>query len=637
MGLLNPALLALAAAVAVPLLLHLLQRHQGPRVVFPALRYLRRAETEHARRIRLRQLLLMLLRVAVLVLIAGAAARPYLRAAGAAHQPTAVVIVLDNSMSTSVVMRDRRVLDELKDRALVTLDDAETEDLFWLMRAGSPWEPAWPGDPTLTARRVRETVSSSAAADLIAALDRARAILATGAQGRATEIQLLTDMQATNLVGGVESRDWPTIITWTGLEPPPDNVAIEAVEVGGGVTPIAGQRSTVAVLVTGRSTADSVNVRLTVDDRVIAATTTLTGAASILSLPAGEIGFLRGWVEKDPDAVRPDDRRYFATRVAPPPAYSVSGTLGLVDEALAVLERAGRIRSADPPVADAALLPGARGIDAAEPAQSVIVLPPDSAIELPAVNRRIAAAGVPWQFETGPDRGDAQLDMGAGEAAALRALETVRITVAYRLIPQQGAASDSVLLRLTDGSPWAVRGTRAGGGRYVVFASPFSTDASTLPTSTALVPLLDRLFGAWIAGRPVVTEAVPGQEIGLPERADAVRSPDGTIEPATGTIRLTGDAGVYTILHGDSTVGMVAVNPPALESDLRRADLRRLHDALPGAEIIGADRADEWRARIFRERVGREIWRFLVLATVALLAIEALVAAAGATSRRTTR
>ena len=46
MGLLNPLLLLLAGAAAVPLLLHLLQRHQGPRVIFPALRYLRRAEKE---------------------------------------------------------------------------------------------------------------------------------------------------------------------------------------------------------------------------------------------------------------------------------------------------------------------------------------------------------------------------------------------------------------------------------------------------------------------------------------------------------------------------------------------------------------------------------------------------------------
>jgi hypothetical protein len=74
MGLLSPLLLLLAAAAAIPLLLHLLQRQHGPRVAFPALRYLRRAEKESARRIRFRQILLMLLRVAAVLLVALAAA-----------------------------------------------------------------------------------------------------------------------------------------------------------------------------------------------------------------------------------------------------------------------------------------------------------------------------------------------------------------------------------------------------------------------------------------------------------------------------------------------------------------------------------------------------------------------------------
>ena len=139
MGFLNPLWLLLGASVAVPLILHLLQRHQGPRVIFPAVRYLRRAEREHARRIKLRQLLLLLLRIAALLLLAFAAARPFLRSAGVSHEPTAAVIILDNSMSSSLVRGDRRVLDELKARALETLNRAGPDDRFWLLRAGSPW------------------------------------------------------------------------------------------------------------------------------------------------------------------------------------------------------------------------------------------------------------------------------------------------------------------------------------------------------------------------------------------------------------------------------------------------------------------------------------------------------------------
>src|SRR5437762_11570288 len=104
MSFLSPWFLVLAGAAAVPLLIHLLRRRIGVHVEFPAARYLARAEREHSRTLRMRNLLLMLLRVVAVLLIALAAARPSARIAGSAggHAPTALAIVLDNSMSTSV-------------------------------------------------------------------------------------------------------------------------------------------------------------------------------------------------------------------------------------------------------------------------------------------------------------------------------------------------------------------------------------------------------------------------------------------------------------------------------------------------------------------------------------------------------
>jgi hypothetical protein len=101
---LSPALLALAAAAAVPLLLHLMRRRIARRIEFPAARYLLRAERENSRRMRLRNLLLMLLRVAAVLLLTAAAARPVGRLAVAGHAPTAVAIVLDNTLSTAAVV-----------------------------------------------------------------------------------------------------------------------------------------------------------------------------------------------------------------------------------------------------------------------------------------------------------------------------------------------------------------------------------------------------------------------------------------------------------------------------------------------------------------------------------------------------
>src|SRR3990170_4213811 len=118
MGAINPLFLAAGLSVAVPLFLHLFQRQESRRFAFPALRYLERTEREHARRIRLRQLLLLVLRLAVLLLLVGAGARLFVHGRGSAHPPTAVAIILDNSMSSGLVVGERRVLDVLPERAL---------------------------------------------------------------------------------------------------------------------------------------------------------------------------------------------------------------------------------------------------------------------------------------------------------------------------------------------------------------------------------------------------------------------------------------------------------------------------------------------------------------------------------------
>ena len=73
MSFLEPLLLALGAAAAVPLLLHLLRRRSGTRIEFPAARYLARAEEENSRKLRWRNLALMILRVLLVLLIAVAA------------------------------------------------------------------------------------------------------------------------------------------------------------------------------------------------------------------------------------------------------------------------------------------------------------------------------------------------------------------------------------------------------------------------------------------------------------------------------------------------------------------------------------------------------------------------------------
>jgi len=100
MAFLSPLFLLGALAAAVPVVLHLLKREPETRVRFSAVHLLRRAPVEQSSRRRLRELLLLALRVAALLLLAFAFARPFLTSSLAASGATTVV-ALDTSLSMS--------------------------------------------------------------------------------------------------------------------------------------------------------------------------------------------------------------------------------------------------------------------------------------------------------------------------------------------------------------------------------------------------------------------------------------------------------------------------------------------------------------------------------------------------------
>jgi Aerotolerance regulator N-terminal/von Willebrand factor type A domain len=96
MSFLYPAFLIGALAIAIPIVLHLLRREVAPEVPFTAVRLLHRAPVERAERRRLRDLILLAARVAALLLLAAAFARPYVQ--GAAPAPMRIVAI-DRSYS----------------------------------------------------------------------------------------------------------------------------------------------------------------------------------------------------------------------------------------------------------------------------------------------------------------------------------------------------------------------------------------------------------------------------------------------------------------------------------------------------------------------------------------------------------
>src|SRR5262245_46665182 len=103
MSFLNPYLLFGSLALAIPILIHLVRREKSEIIPFSSLMFLLKVPKRSIRQQKLKNLLLMLLRLAILALLVGVFTRPYLTQTAASIAPVGqnrgVVLLLDNSYS----------------------------------------------------------------------------------------------------------------------------------------------------------------------------------------------------------------------------------------------------------------------------------------------------------------------------------------------------------------------------------------------------------------------------------------------------------------------------------------------------------------------------------------------------------
>ncbi len=629
MGFLNPFFLAAAAVVAVPLILHLFHRHELRRIPFPALRYLLRATRDHARTIRLRQLLLLILRVSICLLLVLAGSRLYWRGAGGTHRPTALVIILDNSLSSGVVQGEQRMLDRLKALALETLDEAGPEDRIWVMRAGEPWDVAIPGSLVEARARVLETQVSSGRGDLAAALERAVALV-SAASLEETEIQLLSDLQATAFAGEAPVA-LPAETHLLVYEPPSlatHNRYLREVLVGGGLAPMANERSQVSVAVGGSGDgSDTLAVRLVAGGRTVGATTITAGTEALLGVGPFAGGAVSGYAEIDPDALRGDDRRYFSVSVRPPVRVSLQGEGSFFfEQAIEVLARAGRagVTADGPP--EVVVSVGGAGLDSRPAGSAAIVAPPSDGAMLPALNRLLLVAEIPWRYESVESAGETAV----AESRLPVAFDQVRIRRRYRLVANGEEAAGQVQVTLDSGSPWIVTGT-VPDGPYLLLGSPVDAEATNLAVSAHMLPLVEWMVSRWpfqSGGRSFTV----GDVLPIPDGVTAVADAGGEVAAAGPGAQVVARApGLYRLLAGDSLVRQVAVNPPEAESLLEPVGEAAL-GALVGDDYDRAD-ASSWRRSVFASQQGTELWRWLLLAVLVLLLVESRIAATGRRAR----
>jgi hypothetical protein len=204
-------------------------------------------------------------------------------------------------------------------------------------------------------------------------------------------------------------------------------------------------------------------------------------------------------------------------------------------------------------------------------------------------------------------------------------------------VPASGSQDAAVVMaRLETGDPLIVE-RQVGAGVVVQVATACDADWSTLPMEPVFLPLMQQLVTTMAsqvmpsrnieAGQPLVA-ILPCDAAGIPL---ALSSPDGirhTVQPALRGARSvvqfdrTGRPGVYTLSGPDAKPIRFVAQAPRSESDLRRLTSDELAKV---AEELGADlveSAEEFLELDRRRRHGREIWRFLLAAVLALMFTE---------------
>jgi len=616
-----PLFLTAAAAAAVPIVLHLLERHPEQRVRFAAVAFLAGAPVEHTARRRVRELLLLALRVGALVLLALAFARPFVPAASP-QAARLTVVAIDTSLSMSAPASAARARELAVDaiRSAPAGDDVAV--VAFADRAAVIVRPT--PDRGAAVSAIHGVTPGFGSTKYAAGLAAAGALFA----GQSGAVVVVTDLQANGWDEGdraavpeaarVEVRDVGAL---------PENLTIESLRADGGRV-VASIRSNA-----GRTR--DVRVRLTVDGRAAAETTVTVaahGAAEAVLANVRPVGVVVATVD-DAGGIPGDDSRYALMGGGADTRSLVVTTSGNLDrDAWYVLHAIAGLRGiaavdlggwTDEALSryGSVLLLSTRGIErrgreklaayANAGGGLLVAAGPDVDGEVVA---DVLGSGTPLAMADGdPERVALQRSEVATQDVLTLAPADVRHPifrafgaeaaslglVRFRRVAHVSGPSCQTIARFTSGDA-AVLDCTAGTGRAIVVASDLNGRWNDFPVRASFVPFLDQAAGylADAAGRG--SEYLVGE---VPNGLAAV----------PGVTTLTAAGGSRRVV--------VNVDPKESASD-------RLSPADFQASItrLKSSAARDVRAGAAGEENRQHLWQYLLAAMVLALVAEGVVA-----------
>ncbi len=673
---LAPVFAGALAAIAIPLLVHLVHKERNEAIRFPSLMFLQRTPYQHASRQRIRDWLLFAARCLIIALLAAAFMRPVLAPSAVASAAAAggreVVVLLDRSLSMRHGERWAAAQRAVRERFGVLA----TGDRLTLVPFDTRASAVNVASSDVTALRAAlDTIKPGDAGTRLApAVALARRILASSRLPR-KEVVFVSDFQrsAWDLDDDVAMPAGTTIVPVDVGGDAVRDRSVRSVEVRRDATALDRRVVVSARVINVGPAVKGVGARLEVNGRAVE-TRRLdlpeNGGGAIAFAPVAVAGDgMPARVVIDPDAFTADDAFHFLLRRAPSVgvllvdhseapaerAIFVSRALAIGDQPAFDVRsvRSGRATPGDlagrqlvflndagipPGIGAGRLLSFVRGgggvLDALGERTSGRGWPADASALLPggvgAPVDRLGERGAVIGYVDGTHPALA-LFSGArsGDLSAARVFR-------YRPLDVQ----DGVLARFDDGGV-ALAEHRVGRGRIVTWASSFDGMWNDLPRQAVFLPFLHQLSQYAATYRPSRSSFAVGESVSLDDAATgagdsaaavqrfSVRTPDGGRESVGGpgappALELR-QAGWYEARRSgapNERPRLLAANPAAAELDVATFDPMRLMHALDpvGGGAVSDTTADPVQRLVERERQQSMWWYLLVVSALVLLA-----------------
>lgn len=311
-------------SLLIPVILHLVHRRKAKIMPFSTLRFLQLIDQRVARRQRLKELLLLALRILLLAAMVGALEKLPL-SVGESSLPTTAVILLDNTASMQAVRQGSSAFARAQSACLQVLDSLKTGDTAALELLQTPTDEASaPGSDLAELRaRIGKMPCGCGTGDVSAALKRCRQAL-TRSTHPVKELYVISDFQRISWPEGLRDavsdfpRDIPVYLVDVGGEVP-RNLTLKNVDfsrkvaVAGAVTNIECQIEN-----TGKELVNTTAALFIEGNRVAEKPVSIAGGGTLSTTFEYTFRDARpwsGWVETGEDDLPADNRRFFAAQV----------------------------------------------------------------------------------------------------------------------------------------------------------------------------------------------------------------------------------------------------------------------------------------------------------------------------------